>query len=346
MKKICLVCDLPNWAFDIIAKKLKKTLEKEFSIDIAYFDLRKEGENFFEFLENNQGYDIMHFFWRKTLLLFDDETFQKKVSEKCGDASKYIREKTKKISTGVYDFLFLKEEERNVYKKVFNQYARNYYVISKKLFERYCDIPEYKKPYGVVHDVCDSEKMKPKNISRFDNFNRALVVGWVGNGAINFDGVDLKGLNSIIKPAIKELLEEGYNIVEHYADRNERWRTSDEMPDYYSEIDLCICTSIMEGTPLPIIEAMSCGVPTISTDVGIVSEAFGKLEKNFIIGDREYGKNDEKIKRKLKEKIIELYNNRNLLKQLSTENLKSIDEYDGGKIIDEYRKYFAEFLKE
>ena len=345
MKKICLVCDIPNWAFDIIAQKLKKSFEKEFCIDIDYFDVRNEKENFFEFLENHQDYDIVHFFWRKTLLLFEDEIFINKVLEKYGNLSDYTDRLKGKISTGVYDFLFLKDEEISIYEKVFNEYANNYYVISKKLLNKYNNIKQYRKPFGVVHDVCDTQKMKPINISRFNNHHRALVIGWVGNSAINYDGVDLKGFHSIIKPVIKELISEGYNIVEHYADRNEKWRTSDEMPEYYSEIDLCLCTSIMEGTPLPILEAMSCGVPVISTDVGIVPEALGKLQSDYIIGDREYGKNDDTVKKRLKEKIVQLYDNRALLQQLSDENLKSIDEYDGGKIIQEYRKYFIEILK-
>lgn len=345
MKKICLVCDIPNWAFDIISKKLSKSFENEFEIDIAYFDVREKAECFFEFLEEHKKYDMIHFFWRKTLLQMESETFINKVIEKYGDYEKYVQDISGKLSTGVYDFLFLKEEEINIYKNVFNKFISNYYVISKRLLNTYSKIEAYKKPWGVVHDVCDTTKMIPENLERFDKYDRPLVIGWVGNSGIKFDGIDLKGFISIIKPIVSELIAEGYNIIEHYADRNIKWRTSDEMPAYYNEIDVCICTSIMEGTPLPILEAMSCGVAIITTDVGIVPEALGEKQKEFIIGDREYGKNDEEIKKILKQKIIELYNNREKLKELSEENRKMIDVYDGGKIIEEYRKYFQEMLK-
>ena len=191
--------------------------------------------------------------------------------------------------------------------------------------------------------MCDTSKMVPINLERFKDHKRSLVVGWVGNSAIKFDGVDLKGFHSIIKPIVSELINDGYDIKEFYADRNEKWRTSDEMPEYYSNIDICICTSIMEGTPLPLLEAMSCGVPVITTDVGVVPEALGPKEFEYILGDREYGANDEEIKNKLKEKIIYLYNNREKLEELSKENQESIIKYDGGKIIEEYRQYFLKF---
>lgn len=345
MPKICLVCDVPNWAFDIIAQKIAIELKDFFDIDIKYFDVRKESENFFEFLESLKNYDMIHFFWRKILLQLESDIFKNKLATKYGDYEKYIKDIQRKISTGVYDFLFLKDDEIEMFKNVFDKYCKDYYVISKKLLEKYSNIDAFKKPYGIVHDICNTREMLPQKLERFDNYNRALVIGWVGNSAIKYEGTDLKGFNSIIKPVIRELIDEGYNIKEYYADRNIKWRTPAEMPEYYSQIDVCLCMSIMEGTPLPILEAMSCGVPIISTDVGVVPEVFGKLQYDYIIGDRNYGENDEFIRKILKEKIIEVYKNRKILKELSCENLDSIQKYDGGKIVLEYKEYFENFLK-
>lgn len=344
MKKICLVCDIPNWAFDIIAHKLKEELKSEYMIDIKYFDVREMADNFFEFLEENKNYDLIHFFWRKTLLQFETEIFKNKVSQKY-DLQEYLNDVCAKISTGVYDFLFLKDDEIKIFEDVFNKYSLNYYVTSKRMLEKYNLISTYKKPWGVVHDICDTSKMTPINLERFDDFKRSLTIGWVGNSKARFEDIDLKGFNTILKPMVSELINQGYDVKEYYADRNEKWRTVDEMPEYYSQIDVCVCASIMEGTPLPVLEAMSCGVPIISTDVGVVSEALGKKQKEFIIGDREYGKNDEEIRAKLKEKLIYLCKNRDVLRELSAENLNSINIYDGGKILNEYRKYFASLLQ-
>lgn len=343
--KICLVCDIPNWAFDIIAHKVKKNLDEKFEIRIDYYDMRENPDEFYEFVEKNNDCDLIHFFWRKALSLMESETFKQKVLASYGNVEEYIEEKSKKISTGCYDFLFLDDEGIESYKNIFNVFAGHYYVSSKKLFDAYKSINKIKMPTAIVHDICDSEKLKPMNLARFEEYNRELVIGWVGNSATKINGVDLKGFHTIITPVIQELKAEGYNIKEHYADRNIKWRTADEMPQYYSEIDLCLCTSIHEGTPMPIIESMSCGVPVMTTDVGIVREALGEKQKEYIIGDRKNGQNDEEIKKILKEKIIKLYNNRKILAELSKENLASIEAYDGGKIIKEFENYFEECLK-
>lgn len=44
--------------------------------------------------------------------------------------------------------------------------------------------------------------------------------------------------------------------------------TYETMQDFYDSIDVLVCTSSTDGGPLPPLEAISCGVPAISTDVG------------------------------------------------------------------------------
>lgn len=339
-QKICLVCDVPGWAFSNIATEVKNKLDYKYDIRIVYFDEDKEADNFYDLLESNQDANLIHFFWRRNLFLFESEAFKNKVLESGRDVNAYIEGMVKKLSTGVYDFLGINEKWLLRYKEVFNNYTSNYYVSSKKLYNTYINISEYKKPTSIVHDICDWGRYIPINLERFDDFNRPLVIGWVGNSARVADGVDLKGFNTIIKPLVEELKAEGHNIEGFYADRNIVLRTAHEMPEYYSKIDICICCSIHEGTPLPVLEAMSSGVPVITTDVGIVKEALGAKQKKYIIGDRENGRNDDNIKQILKEKILELYNNRELLKELSIENMISVKEYDGGKIIKEFEEYF------
>ena len=344
--KICLVCDIPNWALESIAKVVKKSLSGTFDIDIDYFDLRVVGDEFFEFLEAHKDYDLIHFLWRKGLLQFENPVFHEKASKVYPDVEKYIQEMSKKISTCVYDYFFLEPEELPIYQNIFNRYSSHYYVCTEELFQKYSAIESYRKPETTIFDVCDWEAYRPANLERFDKTDRPLVVGWVGNSLRKINDVDLKGFHTIIKPAIQELKAEGYNIEEHYADKNEKQRTQEEMPQYYSEIDVCICASIHEGTPRPVMEGMSCGVPMISTDVGIVRNAFGKKQSEFIIGSRQNGKNDEAVKQALKEKLIELCNHKELLKELSEENQKSIVEYDGGKLPAQFKEYFLKCLNQ
>lgn len=348
--KLCLLCDAKGWAFDMIAQTLKKELYYKYDIRIDYFDMYNNPDEWFECLEKNRDCDLIHVFWRKTLLLFDSDTFKNKVIQNGFNLDEYMKDIKRKISTCVCDFLYIDaKEDILLYQKVFNDYSNNYYVINTKLLKIYRNIDGYKKPKNVIFDICDWDNYRPLYLERFEaeNINnRSLVIGWVGNSERKVNGIDLKGLHTIIKPVMSELIAEGYNITEHYADRNVRCRTREEMCDYYSEIDVCLCTSIHEGTPLPVLEAMSCGVPIITTDVGVTRDALGELQQKYIIGERNNGENDENIKRILKETIIKIYNNRSILKELSQENLISITKYDDGKIIKSFARYFDTCLME
>ena len=346
--KICLLCDAKGWAFDAIAKKVSEDLKDKYDFVIDYFDCYTEPEMFYECLERNSDCDLIHVFWRRTLLLFESDSFKEKVKAANKDYDKYLEEISNKMSTCVYDFIYMEPENIEIYKNVFNKYTKNYYVANKKLYNDYLKIKKYKDPYGIVYDFCDWEKFSPRKLERFELENikdREIVIGWVGNGDRKFNGVDLKGLHAIIEPVMEDLKKEGYNIREDFADRNVVWRTAEEMPEYYSNIDICLCTSIHEGTPRPVLEAMCSGIPVISTNVGIVPEIFGEKQKQFNIGDRKNGTNEDEIKNRLKEKIVFLYNNRKLFKELSQENIESIKNYDGGKIIKEFDDYFRNCLK-
>ena len=55
---------------------------------------------------------------RKSLLLFESETFKQKVKENGKEIDEYINEISKKISTSVYDFLYLNDENIKEQEKI------------------------------------------------------------------------------------------------------------------------------------------------------------------------------------------------------------------------------------
>ncbi|MFC1517569.1 glycosyltransferase family 4 protein [Candidatus Margulisiibacteriota bacterium] len=77
-----------------------------------------------------------------------------------------------------------------------------------------------------------------------------------------------------------------------------------DLAKVYPDLDLVILTSLNEGTPVTLIEAMACGIPVISTDVGGV----GDVVKNGESGILENKENTEKFA----EDIIELLSNNEL----------------------------------
>ena len=104
------------------------------------------------------------------------------------------------------------------------------------------------------------------------------------------------------------------------------------MPEYYSKIDLYICASINEGTPNPILEAMACGIPVISTDVGIVKEVFGDKQKKYIL--------EERSEACLKNKIKMFIDNLDSIDELVDENLKQIEQWTWQRKAEEFREFF------
>lgn len=340
MKKIALIIDVPNWAFDIEAKLLKHKLKEFYQVDIfAVVDYDKD---LFSILEAVREYDIIHFFLRKLLIKLESEEFKAKIVAAGYNYDEYINDVCPRISTGIYDHLFI--EEADEYIDVFTKYCKQYYTCSKRLEKIYNDLENYPKPWGTIHDTYDNKLYKNYKNKKF-NMSDEFVIGWVGNSKWYIEQKDFKGFCTILEPVLDELIAEGYLIRKHYADRNIIFRTQEEMPEYYNELDVCVVVSMCEGTPRPIIEAMACGVPIITTDVGLVQESLGPKQKQYIIGSRENGKNDEEIKKKLKEKIMDLYNNREKLKELSKENYEYCMHDDIEHTYMQYKQYFDDFLK-
>lgn len=342
-KKIALIIDYENWAFDIEAKLLKNKLSDYYDIDI--FDASKYNDDLFLILEDTKNYDMIHFFWRKLLIQFDSDEFKTHLKDNNIDYSTYINNIVGKISTGIYDHLFLEKENVDLYRPIFNNYCKQYYTCSKRLEKIYKSLNDFSKPWGTIHDTYDNNLYNGGDRLRFKNKdkNSPLVIGWIGNSKWNIKYKDFKGLHSILNPAIDELLEEGYLIEKNYADKNIIFRTNEEMPAYYQELDICVVVSLCEGTPRPIIEAMASGVPIITTDVGIVPEVLGPKQKKYIIGNRN-DISDEIIKNNLEEKIKEIYNNRKILDELSSENYEYAFNNDIDHTYLDYKRYFDDFL--
>ena len=172
------------------------------------------------------------------------------------------------------------------------------------------------------------------------NYTHGFGGGWslkgesailVGNSAWRQDTEDFKGVNTILKPTIQELIEEGYEIEPYFADRQERMIPHDKMVDYYNDIDIIVCTSKIEGTPNPVLEGMACGDVVVSTDVGIVPDVLGEKQAKFIL--------EERSKKCLKQKIIYLVEHRNEFEELKNENLERIQDWTWKKISEKFKAF-------
>jgi len=318
--RVALIIDTDNWAFGNIARQLQKHLADRYQIEIIPMDVV---DNINQILMMTEGCQIVHFFWREHLRLIGTPYYRGRIEE-IGIPYEEFETRfiaNKKISTSIYDHLLLDESALAERKDMFRTLVAGYTVASEKLREIYRNVPGYPQPAAVTEDGVDLNVFRPEGLDRFETVGeREIVIGWVGNSKWASDlEEDFKGLHSILRPVLEELQAEGWRIKARFADRQERFIPHHEMPAYYNAIDIYVCPSKIEGTPNPVLEAMACGVPVVSTDVGIVPQVFGPRQKHFILPERS--------RAALKEKLIELLANPAILGELSQENLRSIAEW-------------------
>jgi len=80
----------------------------------------------------------------------------------------------------------------------------------------------------------------------------------------------------LAKQAIQLIKDD--NIQFHILNKIE----NNKLPSYYSAADVVILTSVTEGSPNVIKEAMACNCPIVCTDVGDIREVIGNTEGCYI----------------------------------------------------------------
>ncbi|KOP66246.1 hypothetical protein AMS62_14075 [Bacillus sp. FJAT-18019] len=333
--KIALITDVDYWAFGNIARQIEKNLSNKYDISLVSF---KDCDwDPVKLLFRTQDCDILHFFWRDMIpVVLNPESYVSYLSNTFQTPEVFLNEMLygKILSTSVYDHLFLNKSEIKQRVALFNTFK--YYVSSEKLNDIYMSIQEYPDPVMVIEDGVDEELFYPINMKRFTIRQRPLVIGWVGNSRWADGEVDYKGFRTIVKPVIDEMVEEGYEVKPLYCDRVDGFVAHEDMKLYYEKIDVLVCMSLVEGTPNPVLEAMACGVPIITTDVGIVPQVLGTKQKKFIVA---------RTKEALKEKLVHLIRNRSELIELSDENILQISNWHWSKQCHKFEQYFDTILK-
>ncbi|MBM4370245.1 MAG: glycosyltransferase family 4 protein [Deltaproteobacteria bacterium] len=111
-------------------------------------------------------------------------------------------------------------------------------------------------------------------------FPTKFIVGWTGNSAAVIPGAPERGKGlALIKEACKQAkVELAYLDAAEGAD----W-PHERMHEFYREISVYVCMSEEEGTPNPVLEAMSCGKPVVSTPVGLVPKLIQSGANGWII---------------------------------------------------------------
>ncbi|MFN0138399.1 MAG: glycosyltransferase [Phycisphaerae bacterium] len=333
--KIALITDVEGWAFSNIARQVCRYLGDRYEFRTITTNVV---DNIAHVFLMARDCDVIHVFWRETLRMIDAPHVRDYVQWTGGDFDRLLRQlRGRVISTCVYEHLYLTESELAERRPFFNEWVDFYYTGSQRLRQIYEAVPDFRRPSAVLEDGVDLTLFLPRNASRFDTIGeREVVLGWAGNSKWSGQDVDFKGVRTILIPAIEQLRAEGLAVRLEMADASVARREHREMLDYYSTIDAYVCTSLIEGTPNPVLESMACGVPIVTTDVGVIPEAFGDKQKQFVLGERSIDCLKSMIR-----KLIERPAN---FRELSEENLHSIRAWDWSVKTRGFDEYFQKCL--
>ncbi len=149
--------------------------------------------------------------------------------------------------------------------------------------------------------------IKPKSPSKMKSYGSTLI--WIGRM------VEVKGLEYLLK-ATKRIIDiypesqlmlvgDGplKNSLENFArilaiDKNITFVgaiANEEIPKYLEQADIFVITSLSEGFPTVIPEAMAAGKPIIASDVGGISDAVKDGINGFLVKPRDVEQLAEKI---------------------------------------------------
>lgn len=334
--KVALVVDVYHWAFGNISRQVKRYLSDRY--DFRIIPISDLG-SLLRVLMLTEDCQIVHFFWREEILQIGSQHYRR-ATQALGMnweafEARFIAGKL--ITTSIYDHLMQDAASMSARADAYGRLP-GYTVANQKLLSFYENPPvPFPAPICTTEDGVDLTLFRPAQLERFaSSSQRELIVGWVGNSAWEGKTEDFKGLHTILRPAVDELRAEGYPIRLELADRQQGFTPHEEMPRYYAKIDVLACSSKIEGTPNPVLEAMACGVPVVSTDVGIVPEVFGKRQLDFIL--------EERSKDCMKDKLKSMVGQAALLQALSAENLESIRGWDWSIKAENFHRFFSAVL--
>lgn len=137
--------------------------------------------------------------------------------------------------------------------ELYHEYLREAHAIAVPtplLKEELSSIP---LPVHVIPEGVDTDRFTPPKMPHTGQ----LVIGWAGN-----ENDPLKQID-VLKEACAGI---GTLRIAGGA------LSSEEMTEFYREIDVIVCSSLAEGCPRPLLEGMACGAFPVSFPVGIAPE--------------------------------------------------------------------------
>jgi len=108
-----------------------------------------------------------------------------------------------------------------------------------------------------------------------------------------------------------------------------------KLNEFYNSLDVFVFPSFYEGFGLPVLEAMACGVPIITSNVSSMPELVGASGR-FI---------NTKNSNEVVNEIIQIFKDESLKEDLHKKGLNRAKEFTWEKCAKEHLKIYAELIK-
>lgn len=247
-RKILLVADISGWAFDHRAKDMITLQGDKIRFDLKYYRDVMASDHIHYDLVYAMSVGIAKTLYERGVPL-------NKLAAGITSMRQFKKYRINKNELVDKDFLNFFTQLRGVntasdeFEKIFREFR-----------------PIYKTRVGI-----DATLFSP---AKFAHRSSTFTVGWVGRIDRHRE---LKGYD------ITLLALNGLDVKLDIRTFSNKRVTREEMVPFYQSLDCFICSSASEHLPLPILEAAACGVPIISTNVGIVPELIKSNENGLIV---------------------------------------------------------------
>lgn len=273
--RVSLFYDISDWAFHNVAQNIQRIARAPYIIKLIarddWFGIPGKSDQIIA------ESDLAVFLWRFDLLAFLDTLSNNRWQQlMTGQRCAFV--------TLVYDHVYSDECDLRTHGNPF-AVADCVGASSSRLCRYYGATKHLPNIDHCIPDGVDLELFSPQIDAPAKE--RPLSIGWVGNSAWGITlGHDFKGTRMVLEPALDLLRGYGLQFTLHIADKAERPLPRAAMPEFYKNIDVLVCSSLFEGTPNPVLEAMASGTAVVSTDVGIVPEILGPIQMQFLLKER------------------------------------------------------------
>ncbi|RUU81993.1 glycosyltransferase family 4 protein [Mesorhizobium sp. M7A.F.Ca.MR.362.00.0.0] len=304
LPRVLAIADRPGWAIDRKTQNLRRVLERRFEIvqrfqhDVTESDV-------------NTADIVLIFYWLQISKLPLPESA--------------LARRSDRLLVGICSHRELEGEFREPGLAALHRLARAVFVNNRQFEHEYgplLRVPVHYTPNGVdTTFFCPAQEPQPGS--------GELRVGWAGS--LGNHGPAHRGFHDVIEPAVAAV--PGARLLT--AIREQRWRSHDEMPGFYRDLDVYVCASLSEGTPNPCLEAAACGVPLVTTRVGNMPE---------LIRDGDNGLFFDGTAEGLANKLALLRDTPSLRSRMAARMIETIQEWDWGVQAENYARMFASLL--